>query len=94
MNNYDEAKLLKKIKVMFDESLEVKLDEKLDEKFKDKLGTLPTKDQFYESTLKVLSKLDSIETQMKMLSSRTYDNTDKIEKLEKIHPMNSHTTFA
>lgn len=94
MNDYNEAKLLKKIKVMFDESLDVKLDEKLDEKFNDKLGNLPTKDQFYDQTLKVLTKLDSIETQMKMLSSRTYDNTDKIEKLEKIHPHNSHSTFA
>jgi hypothetical protein len=94
MNDYDEAKLLKKIKVMFDESLEVKLDEKLDEKFKYKFGNLPTKDQFYEETLKVLTKLDSIETQMTMLSGRTYDNTDKIEKLQKIHPHNSHPTFA
>lgn len=94
MNDYNEAKLLKKIKMMFDESLEVKLDEKLDEKFKDKLGNLPTKDQFYEETLKIMKRLDNIEEQTKMLSSRTYDNTDKIDKLEKIHPQNSHPTFA
>ncbi len=94
MNDYDETKLLKKIKVMFDESLELKLDEKLDEKFKDKLGNLPTKDQFYEETLKIMKRLDNIEEQTKMLSSRTYDNTDKIGKLEKIHPHNSHSAFA
>jgi len=34
MNDYNEAKLLKKIKVMFDETLEIKLDQKLDEKLK------------------------------------------------------------
>lgn len=56
MNDYNEAKLLKKIKVMFDETLEIKLDQKLDEKFKEKLGNLPSKDQFYEETLKVLKK--------------------------------------
>ncbi len=94
MNNYDEIKLLKKIKIMFDETLEIKLDEKLEEKFKEKLGNLPTKDQFYEETLKVLKKLDDIEVQMTMLSNRTYDNTDKIEKLEKIHPHYTHSAFA
>lgn len=94
MNGYDEGKLLKKIKVMFDESLEVKLEEKLDEKFKEKLGNLPTKDQFYEETLKIMKRLDNIEEQTKMLSSRTYDNTDRIEKLQKIHLHNSHPAFA
>ena len=61
---------------------------------KSDLGYLPSKDQFYEETLKVLNKLDSIEMQMKMLSSRTYDNTDRIEKLQNIHPHNSHLAFA
>jgi hypothetical protein len=66
---------------LLEEVLEYKLEEKLDEKFKDRFDNLPTKDQFYEETLKVLTKLDNIETQMKMLSNRTYDNTDKIIKL-------------
>lgn len=58
------------------------------------LEYLPTKDQFYEETLKIMKRLDNIEEQTKMLSSRTYDNTDKIEKLETIHPHNSHPAFA
>ena len=94
MNGYDETKLLKKIKVMFDESLEIKLDEKLEEKFKEKLGSLPSKDQFYEETLKVLKKLDDIEGQMTMLSGRTYDNTDRLDPFEKIHPDYTHPAFA
>lgn len=65
---------------LLEEVLEYKLDEKLEEKFKDKLGNLPTKDQFYEETLKIMKRLDNIEEQTKMLSSRTYDNTDKIDK--------------
>lgn len=58
------------------------------------LEYLPTKDQFYEETLKIMKRLDNIEEQTKMLSNRTYDNTDKIEKLQKIHPHNSHSAFA
>ena len=43
MNNYDEGKLLKNIGIMFDDVLEVKLDEK----FKEKLGNLPSKNEFF-----------------------------------------------
>lgn len=69
-------------------------DIKLGEKFKEKFGNLPTKDQFYEQNLKILKRLDDVEVQGKMLSSKTYDNTVKIAKLEKIHAHNSHPNFA
>lgn len=54
------------------------------------LKYLPTKDEFYQETLKVLKKLDDIEEQMTMLSNRTYDNTDRIENLEKLRPQGKH----
>lgn len=79
---------------LLEEVLEYKLDEKFGEKFKERFGNLPTKDQLYEQNLKILKRLDDVEAQGKILSSRTYDNTDKIAKLEKIHPHNSHPTFA
>ncbi|MEK7169112.1 MAG: hypothetical protein AAB778_03810 [Patescibacteria group bacterium] len=69
-------------------------DIKLGKKFKEKFGNLPTKDQFYIENLKIYKRLDDVESQGKMLSSRTYDNTDKIAKLEKIHPHNTHPVFA
>ena len=57
---------------------------------RDDLKYLPTKDEFYEENLKILKRLDDIELQMKMLSSRTYDNTDRIDVLEKLHPKGKH----
>lgn len=80
----------KYLKVYLDDLFDIKLGEK----FKEKFGNLPTKDQFYEENLKIYKRLDNIEEQTKMLSSRTYDNTDKIEKFQKIHPHNSHPIFA
>ncbi len=80
----------KHLKIYLDDLLDVKLGDK----FKEKLGNLPDKNTFYEENLKILKRLDDIETQTKMLSSRTYDNTDKIEKLERIHPHYSHPNFA
>ncbi|MEK7472981.1 MAG: hypothetical protein AAB625_03000 [Patescibacteria group bacterium] len=75
------------------EAVKVALGE-MDITTKDDLKYLPDKDTFFEETLKIMKRLDNIEEQTKMLSNRTYDNTDKIEKLQKIHPHNSHQVFA
>lgn len=75
------------MRITITEEMEVMLEKKLEEK----LGRYPTKDEFYEETLKVLKKLDDIEEQMTMLSGRTYDNTDRIENLEKLHPNGKHS---
>lgn len=82
LTNLDFKKLRVLVEDVFDYKLEEKLESKLEEKLTQKLGKYPNKDEFYEETLKMLTKLDNIETQMTMLSGRTYDNTEKIEKLE------------
>ena len=48
------------------DKIEVVVEKKVDEKTKN----LPTKDEFYEQTLKVLKKLDSLEESMDIVSSR------------------------
>jgi gamma-glutamyl phosphate reductase len=82
------------IKTLLDDVLEYKLDEKLDEKFKDKLGNLPTKDEFYEQTDKILKELKDIREKVSVLSQHSSDHSDAIEDLQKIHPRNSHPVFA
>lgn len=84
---------LKLIGEVVDLKLQTTLETTLDKKFDEKLGKYPNKDEFYEETLRVLKKLDDIEVQMKMLSGRTYDNTDRIELLEKLHPDGKHQNF-
>ena len=71
--------------------LEEVLDQKLEEKLTEKLGKYPTKDEFYEQTLKILKKLDDLEIEKDILSNHSTVHSDRIEALEKIHPKGKHT---
>ncbi len=51
---------------------------------------LPTKDQFYKETIKILKKLDDLEAEKDILSHNVSDHSDRIEALEKIHPNGVH----
>jgi len=68
------------------DKIEVIVEEKVDEKTKN----LPTKDEFYEQTLKVLKKLDNLEESMDIVSSKQSEHSDQIEALEKIHLQGTH----
>ena len=72
------------------DKIEVIVEDKVDEKTKN----LPTKDEFYEQTLKVLKKLDNLEESMDIVSSRQSEHSDQIEALEKIHPQGAHSATA
>lgn len=54
------------------------------------IAHLPTKEEFYKETLKILKKLDDIKKSNTLLNSRVSKNSDKIEKLKKIHPKFAH----
>lgn len=69
------------------DKIEVIVEKKVDEKTKN----LPTKDEFYEQTLKVLKKLDNLEESMDIVSARQSEYSDQIEALEKIHPQGTHS---
>lgn len=74
----------------------VVLDEKIEEKglvTKDDLKYLPTKDEFYEETTKILKKLDDLEVEKDLLSHRSSDHSDRIEALEEIHPGGVHASL-
>ncbi|OGM13633.1 hypothetical protein A3A76_03035 [Candidatus Woesebacteria bacterium RIFCSPLOWO2_01_FULL_39_23] len=58
---------------------------------KDDLKYLPTKDDFYEQTVKILKKLDNLEGSMDIVSERQSKHSDQIEALEKIHPNGMHS---
>ncbi|KKQ37645.1 MAG: hypothetical protein US53_C0013G0004 [Candidatus Woesebacteria bacterium GW2011_GWA1_37_7] len=62
--------------------MEVTFDAKLDEKLDVKLSHLPTKDEFYEQTSKILKRLDDMETEKDILSHRVSGHEDRIEKIE------------
>jgi len=63
----------------------------VDEKISEKTRNLPTKDEFFEETLKVLKKLDNLQEAMDIVSARQSTHSDQIEALEKIHPRGSHS---
>ena len=62
--------------------IEVTFDEKLDEKLDVKLSHLPTKDEFYEQTGKILKRLDDLEEEKDVLSNQVSGQGDRIEKIE------------
>lgn len=62
--------------------IEVTFDEKLDDKLDEKLSHLPTKDEFYEETSKILKRLDDLEKERDILSHQVSGHSDRIEKIE------------
>ena len=59
---------------------------------KEETGHLPSKDDFYKETARLLSKMEDIEDSITILNNRTSDHSDKLEKLEKIHPQYAHAS--
>ena len=62
--------------------MEVTFEEKLDEKLDEKLSHLPSKDEFYEQTGKILKRLDDLEVEKDVLSHQVSKHEDRIEKIE------------
>lgn len=90
MNGYDEVKLLKKIKILLDDAIETQIDAKLDEK----IGNLPTKEEFYSRMDEMMGELKIVREEQSGLSQHGKDQFDAIEVLQKIHPHNTHPVFA
>ena len=81
---------LKKIKLLFDESIDLIVDDKLDRKIKEYVGNLPTKVEFYEQTDKLMKELKDTREEQAMLALHSKDHTDDIQKLKNIHPHEMH----
>lgn len=61
---------------------------------KEDLKYLPTKEEFYDQTDKLMEELKAVREEQAMLSQHSKDHSDAIEALQKIHPNNSHPVFA
>jgi hypothetical protein len=61
---------------------------------KDDLNYLPTRDEFNTRMDEVMGELKAIREEQSMLSQHSKDHSDVIEALQKIHPHNSHPSFA
>lgn len=77
---------------LIDVRINYALDNKLNQMLDEKIGSLPTKDEFYAETLKILKKLEDIEIEKDILSDHSSNHSDRLEKLEKIHPHYKHPT--
>lgn len=58
------------------------------------ISHLPSKDEYYKREDEMMGKLKKIEEEMTVLSAHSSDYSDRIEKLEKIHPTNKHIAVA
>lgn len=84
---------LKKIKEVFEFVFVEKVDE-LGLVTKDDIKHLPTKEEFYDQSDKLMKELKDIREEQSILSQHSKDHSDAIEALQKIHPNNSHPVFA
>lgn len=57
---------------------------------KEDLKYLPSKEEYFEREDKAMGKLKKIEQELAILSDHSADHSDRIEKLEKIHPQGKH----
>lgn len=65
--------------------MKVTIDEAIEEKglvTKEDISHLPTKEEFYEQTGKILKRLDDLEAEKDVLSHQVSDHSDRIEKIE------------
>lgn len=71
----------------------VVLEELIEEKelvTKEDLKYLPSKEEYFEREDKAMSKLKKIEEELSLISDHSSNHSDRIEKLEKIHPQSKH----
>lgn len=78
------------IKTLLEDVLEYKLEEKI----KEYVGNLPTKEEFNSRMDEVMGELKTVREEQAMLFQHSRDHSDQIEKLQNIHPFNSHPAFA
>ena len=62
--------------------MEVTIDERLDGKLDEKLGYLPTKDDFYGMMDKVMGELKAIREEVTVLSHQVSEHDDRLDKIE------------
>ncbi len=88
---------LKKIRTMLEEVFDYKFDEKFESAgliTKEDIKHLPTKEEFYVREDAIMKELKDAREEQSGLSQHDQDQFDAIEALQKIHPHNSHPTFA
>lgn len=74
--------------------MEVTIEEKLEAKLTEKLKYLPTKDEFYEQSAKIMKELKEVREEITVLSGRSSEDSDRIEELERIHSGGMHAALA
>lgn len=62
------------------------------EDLENRIGFLPSKDDFYAEMEKIYKKLDDMELEKKVFVARSAENTRRLDLLEKIHPEGRHQT--
>lgn len=58
---------------------------------REQIESLPNKDEFFGETSKIYKRQNDLEDEKEVLTYQIADRTDRIEKLEKIHPHYRHS---
>lgn len=80
---------VKTIKDAFSEVFDEKVQE-LGLVTKEDISHLPSKEEYFNREDKMMAKLKKIEEELTVVTKQCSDHSDKIEKLEKMHPHGRH----
>ncbi len=84
LTNNDFKNIRELFQEILNQTLNLELGQTLDNKLDEKIGHLPTKDEFYAENAKLMAKLNEIEESQDILTHRVYENHEpRIKKLER-----------
>lgn len=69
------------------------LEQIIDQKLSEKIGILPTKDEFYSQMDQIMGELKSIREEQIVLTQHDQDQNDRLDNLEFLHS-SSHSHFS
>ena len=73
--------------------VQVETVELIDQKIKERIGLLPTREEFFSKMDEIMGELKAIRQIVTIHGKQIPRNTTRIEKIEKIHPSGRHATI-
>ena len=83
-------RLLRDLPKLIRQIMREELDKSVQKQLKGQLGKLPTKDEFYQMMDELMGELKAIREKQTLITHRSANHEDRLEKLEAIHPSYQH----
>jgi len=72
------------------DEIEELIGKKLEEKFNEKLGLIPTKNEFFKAMDQIMGQLKKMQETYELAEPKISDHETRITSLEDLHPQGKH----